>query len=81
MASYEKLVRRLINNPQDTPVEDIERVLETEGFKCKHKKGSHRFYTKSGTNIPLAVSAGKVKSYKVREIIEILNLEEKYSDD
>jgi predicted RNA binding protein YcfA (HicA-like mRNA interferase family) len=81
MASYEKLIQRIINNPKDRPVRELERIFRREGFRReKRKGGSHLFYTNGEITISIVVHDKKVKRYYVEKVIELLNLREKYCE-
>ena len=81
MPSYEKLIRKIINNPKDRPVREMERIFRREGFgRAKRTRGSHQFYTNGVITISIVVHDKKVKRGYVERIIELLNLREKYGE-
>lgn len=78
----EKLIEKLLSDP--TPHEmdyrDVKRILEHEGWSGK-KGAKHYVYVKVGEysiTIPVHSPKEKVKGYVLKQIIERLNLEEKY---
>ncbi|MGC8691337.1 MAG: type II toxin-antitoxin system HicA family toxin [Caldisericum sp.] len=78
----EKLIEKLLSVP--TPCEmdyrDIKRILEHEGWSGE-RRAKHYVYVKVGEyaiTIPVHSPKEKVKGYVLKQIIEMLNLEEKY---
>lgn len=79
MATFVKLVEKLLRRPVEASFEDIVRVLEYFGWKLKNDKGSHFTYYKEGY-MPFGVvkQKNKVKRGYIRKLIKILELEEWY---
>jgi len=79
----EKIIQKMLQIPKEMAYKDIVRVLKHEGWVLRKAKGtSHRNFKKSGVAEIITLSPPsskqKIKTYQVREIIQILELEEKY---
>ena len=79
MATFVKLVEKLLRRPVEASFEDIVRVLEYFGWELRNVKGSHFIYCKEG-DMPFVVvkQKNKVKRGYIRKLIKILELEEWY---
>ena len=75
---FEKLVKKLISNPSEARISDLEKVLEYFGWKRVKIKGSHHIYIKDENIITLPVHNKKVKRVYIKRFIEKLRLEEWY---
>lgn len=78
----EKLVEKLLSDPMPREMDyrDVKRILEHEGWGLD-RRTKHYVYTKGGEypiTIPVHSPKEKVTGYVLKQIIERLNLEEKY---
>ena len=82
MGKLEKLVEQFLNKPPEVRFEDVRYLLEAFGFEEKRSKGSHHSFRDSqGRKITVPNKGGqKVKGVYVKQIVELLNLEE-WSDE
>ncbi|MEQ8998699.1 MAG: type II toxin-antitoxin system HicA family toxin [Coleofasciculus sp. B1-GNL1-01] len=82
MGKLEKLVEQFLNKPPEVRFEDVRYLLEAFGFEEKRSKGSHHSFRDSqGRKITVPKKGGqKVKGVYVKQIVELLNLEE-WSDE
>ena len=48
MSVKEKLEQKLRNNPKNASFEDLQKLLELNGYKLNSAKGSHRTFAKAG---------------------------------
>ncbi len=73
----------MLARPKEIAYKDVKKVLEHEGWILDRVKGSHHIYVKKdGTLYPLVLPVhGKMlKAHYIREIVELLELEEKYGE-
>lgn len=70
--------------PKEMAYKNVVKVLEYEGWRLRKKTtgGSHYIFKKNGVAkiITLSPHSGKqkIKAYQIKEVVEILELEEKY---
>ena len=84
MKKVEKLIMRLLANPtpSEMSAEDVKMILEFEGWWLDRSTGSHFIFKNDGGTIVLPIHHGVIKkTYLKNEIINKLNLEEKYGKD
>ena len=80
MKAAEKLIRKLLSNPMPKEMDyrDVKLILEHEGWKLD-RTTKHYIFTNNGGTIVLPFHHGVIKRvYLKNEIINKLNLEEKY---
>jgi hypothetical protein len=74
MSRAEKLFDKVRNNPQNVRFDEICKLAEAFGFKCKGGKGSHTVYTRKG--IPEILNFqnvnGMAKPYQARQFLKII---------
>lgn len=78
MSSLSRLARKFIEKPNSVHMNDVERLLGLLGYKRRKNAGSEQIFHKPGAppqNVP-TVSGRKVKSYYVKRLSKILNLED-----
>lgn len=82
MGKLGKLVEQFLSNPSEVRFEEVRYLLTAFGFEEKRSKGSHHtFRNADGLKITVPQQGGqKVKGVYVRQIVELLNLEE-WSDE
>lgn len=78
----EKLIEKLLSDPMPREMDyrDVKRILEHEGWGLD-RRTKHYVYAKGGEypiTIPVHSPKEKVTGYVLKQIIERLNLEEKY---
>lgn len=74
MTALDKLVRRMRNNPRDWRIEDIEKVAEHYGFRCRKTSGSHVTFSHAALEDILTVPAHKpVKPVYVRKLLTMMD--------
>lgn len=80
MSKLEKLVASLLNDAGDYSYSDTKKVLSNFGFKEIRSKGSHHtFRHEDGRTQIVPLKHGKrVKKFYIKEIVNLLALEEWY---
>ena len=81
MSKLEKLVASLLNDAGDYPFSDVKRILIAFGCQEVRVRGSHHIFRHAdGRKIPaIPTKGGKtVKKAYVKELVQILELEEWY---
>lgn len=77
MTKKDKLLRKLRNNQNDVPLQDVETLLVRFGFTLARVSGSHHLYEyESGEiwrQISIPVHGRKVKTIYVRKVIELID--------
>lgn len=75
MSISEKLLLSILSGSQDNNIKfkDLQKVLDTYGFKCRIK-GDHFIYTKDGIDeiINIQPSGNKAKPYQVKQIRNLI---------
>jgi len=74
MTKKEKLIQKIMNNPENVSFDDLCHVIEMFGFKRKGGTGSHKFYVRDGIQGALNVQErdGKAKAYQVKQFLKII---------
>ena len=74
MSKPEKLFAKIKNNPQDIRFDEICKIAEVFGFRCKGGKGSHKVYSRKG--IPEILNfqnvKGRAKPYQIKQFLKII---------
>lgn len=81
MAKLLKLVEKMLRLPSELRYEEVIKVLEAFDWQFINTDGSHFIYAKGDVQITVVRHHNKVKRGYIREIIEILNLEEWYEQN
>lgn len=78
MGKLAKLIEQLLREPPDVRFDDVYDLLTSFGFEERRSKGSHHTFRNSeGLKITIPKKGGKmVKGIYVKQIIELLNLED-----
>jgi predicted RNA binding protein YcfA (HicA-like mRNA interferase family) len=78
MSKLKKLVERFLAVPPEVRFEEVRYILEAFGFREVRSKGSHHsFRREDGLKITVPKTGGQnVKGSYVRQIVELLNLED-----
>ena len=79
----EKIIEKMLSKPKELNFNDVKRVLEYEGWKIRKTTAtSHIVFKKEGVEkiitLSLHSSNSKIKATYIRQIVQILELEEKY---
>lgn len=83
MAKIKKIIKKMINKPREMRFEQVEAVLTHFNLMRKKKtKGSHFIYINEENDLIISVpkKSKKVKGSYIKEIVDILNLEEWYEN-
>ncbi len=73
MTSHEKRIRKLINNPQDVSIQELQTVLANFGWSLIRTKGSHFIFKDlNGRIYSVPVHNSKIKSHYIKDILKIL---------
>ena len=74
MSQYEKLLKRIINNPKTVRFEELDKILISQGFSCRQsgKGSSHYFYKKGEICISIPYNKPYVLVVYVKKVIEII---------
>lgn len=75
MASVEKLILKMRNQPNGIRKEEMHKVLTEIGYELRDTEGSHRQYKKRGNKRFTLVWESPVKAYLVRELLKIIDEE------
>jgi len=69
-----KLLKKAINNPGNLHFEELQNLLERNGFECVRTSGSHhQYYSKKRKRLlPIQEKNGMAKEYQVRQFLSIL---------
>jgi len=70
MASIEKLIRKMKNQPHGIILEEADRVLRHYGYACKRMEGSHRQYINATGEVITIVAKGQIKKAYITAILE-----------
>ncbi len=71
----------MLRLPPEIRFDEVTNVLETFDWQLINTDGSHFIYTKGDVQITVVKHRNKIKRGYIREIIEILNLEEWYEQN
>lgn len=69
MASIEKLINKLENNPKNASFDDVKRILLSYGYKLDHVKGSHHKFKKDSDSVVVPYHK-PIKEIYVLQILE-----------
>ncbi len=77
-----KLVKLFLSEPVEVRFEEVRALLNAFGFEEVRSKGSHHIFRNSAgrTQVVPKKSGQKVKRAYVKEIVDLLNLEEWYDN-
>jgi predicted RNA binding protein YcfA (HicA-like mRNA interferase family) len=82
MGRREKLLAKIRNNTKSVRFEELSKLLEWFGFELKRVKGSHYSYVRGHHNLTLPRRKPHLRSYIVKQALEILDeLPEDEEDD
>jgi predicted RNA binding protein YcfA (HicA-like mRNA interferase family) len=83
MSKIEKLIEQFLRDPPEVRFDDVQYLLESFGFEENRSKGSHHTFRNSeGLKITVPKKGGKmVKEVYVQQIIKLLNLEDRNSEN
>lgn len=72
-----KILRKILNNPQNVRFDEVVALVETFGFKFSRVSGSHHIFTHPDIKeiVNLQNVGGQAKSYQVRQFLKLI---EKY---
>ncbi len=82
-ASFQKLVWKFVNEPNEITSDECRRLLEYLGYEPNKKPGSETVFHKKGAlpiNVPTPKGNKYVKSPYIKRIVKLLELEE-YRED
>ncbi|WP_155811715.1 type II toxin-antitoxin system HicA family toxin [Anaerococcus tetradius] len=79
MTKKDKLIKKMKTNPNNISPDEIEKVLEWEGFeRRKSNAGSHKVFKRKsdGKVFNLVLARNPVKKYQVEDLLKILDGED-----
>ena len=76
MASRDKLIASIRNNPKDVRFDDACKVAGWLGFDAKGGKGAHRAFSKPGepTALNFQNHGGKIPQYQAKQLIQMIDV-------
>lgn len=77
MASKDKLLKKIANNPKNVKFEDLKKLLQWYGFLHVSTHGSHHKFKKEGKSIVLPYKK-PVKEIYIKQILELLKGEKSW---
>jgi hypothetical protein len=83
VSTFTKLVRKLVDGPAKTRIDEIRRLLDYLDYKERKKPGSECIFHKKGKppiNVP-TVKGRYIKTRYVKRLVRILELEEYLEED
>lgn len=75
MGTFERLYRRIINNPRDVRFEDLDRLLRRYGFQCRQPRKGSSHYNYYHSKVPYILTIPKdrpIKAIYVKQAIEAI---------
>lgn len=83
MSKSDKLIRFFLTCPSEASFEDVRRLLEEFDFLAVRTSGSHVIFRhEDGRQITVPTKKGRtVKKVYIRQIIELLSLEDWYDQE
>jgi len=70
MASIEKLIQKMKNQPHGIILSEADRVLRHYGYQCKRTESSHRQYINSTGDVITVVAKGQIKKAYITAILD-----------
>jgi predicted RNA binding protein YcfA (HicA-like mRNA interferase family) len=70
MASVEKLIQKMKNQPNGISLQEADRVLSANGFSLLRQRGSHRSYRNNLGEMLVIVDATPMKAVYVKDILK-----------
>jgi len=70
MASLEKLIQKMKNQPNGISLEEADRVLKANGYRLDRRKGSHCQYINKSGDVLTVVYSKPLKKVYVIAILE-----------
>ena len=70
MASIEKLIRKMKNQPNGISPEEAGRVLDAKGYRFARQNGSHCHYINESGDVITIVNKNPLKKAYIVEILE-----------
>lgn len=76
MPPQDKLLQKIINNPNDVRFSDMCKILEWDGWMLHTQNASHYTYLKRGVGRITIVkkSDGKMKPYYVKSVLSMMGV-------
>ena len=74
MSKKQKLLRQILNNPQNVSFKDMTTLIEAFGFTLSRVNGSHHIYSRPGVSSLVNIQnvKGKAKAYQVKQFLELV---------
>jgi predicted RNA binding protein YcfA (HicA-like mRNA interferase family) len=80
MTQWEKLRRRIEQNPKAVRFEDLDRLLRAYGFSQRPGKGSHHFYWRGEYRLVIPYRRPHVLPFYVKLALEVIDRAEQEHD-
>lgn len=82
MSKYDKLLKKLLSQPNDIDFNELRYVLLSIGCHERQGKGSHVIFSNPTTGTRLSVPVQKpLRSCYVNKVIKLFELKEKYDEN
>ncbi len=73
MSNMNKRIGKLFKSPNNTPIRELQIVLEYFGYRLSRINGSHFIFTHpNGTNKSIPVHNNKIKKYYIKDILKTI---------
>lgn len=69
MASVEKIIEKMNNQPNGIRMSEADKVLTTNGYRFDRQKGSHRQYVNAGGDVITIKDENPLKAIYVKDIL------------
>ena len=69
MASVEKILQKMRNQPNGISMGEADKILTTFGYRLDRKKGSHRQYINNAGDVITIKEEGTLKAVYVKDIL------------
>ena len=70
MASIEKLIRKMKNQPNGISLQEVSRVLDAKGYHFARQNGSHCHYVNESGDVITIIDKNPLKKAYIVEILE-----------
>jgi len=74
MSKYDKLIKKLKNNPKDVQFQILQKILEENGYTGINTGGSHWVFRKDGKESITIPYKRPIKIIYVKKVIELLGV-------
>ena len=72
MSKKEKLLQKILSNPQDVRFEELDRLLKHFGVECRRVRGDHFIYKRKGYRALPIPRKTPVRSIYVKQALDLI---------